>query len=784
MPTTSDSSDTWQLIQTLFEQALELPESDRLAFLQQSKHPAEITQEVSEMLTAHHGAPLELENQAELFILNEKTPDRFGPYKIIRELGRGGMSVVYLASRDDNTFNRQVAIKTLDQIIHSQAMQNRFRHEQRIHARLNHPNIARLMDAGVTDENKPFFVMQYVDGVSIVDYANSQKCTIKQRLKLLAQVCEAITFAHSQLILHRDIKPSNILVNAQGQVQLLDFGIAKLLDDDGSNDLARPELTREGDKLMTVSYASPEQIRGEVLTTVSDLFSLGVLFYELLTGHRPFQGNNDFELSEAIIKQEAAAPLKTAAGLGISRDLQAIALKALEKKPQDRYPSVAAMADDIQRYLNHQVISARPPSLTKKLAKFWRRNPLTAPLGVIAMVGIIVSLALALWQAQRAEKQRLIANDERDRSEQVADLLLDLFDVDPFADAESRRDDITLREFLTSRAQNMESELNDQPALQAKLFSLFANLYANLGNLDEAEALTIKALSNQRKIHGERHAEVATTINTLATIRQYQARYDEAEQLFREALSIRSELLPESDPDLATSINNLSNLLYERNRDEDLAEIVTLDERSLKIREQQFGENSLQVAESLNGLASTKLLSDNPQDQIAAETMYRRALAIRQDQLGNDHANTANTMSNLANLLHDMNQLDESEQLFLQAIEISERTLGKDHPRLTAALYGLGKLYQDQSRWDDADVMIQRSLKLNQQSLPPEHPFIMSDLLALVDINFNSNKLAQAKIWLKQAQSISTEDPEADSEISNWEIQLAEKLTDSNAHKP
>lgn len=757
------SADQWQQIQQLFEQALTIPVDQRQDFLNKKDAPADITQEVSDMLSAYDGKPLEMESQLENFCQEAKAPKRLGPYKIIDTLGRGGMSVVYLATRDDNTFNLRVAIKTLDQIINTDAMRNRFRNEQRIHARLEHPHIARILDAGVTPENRPFLVMQYVDGISIVDYVNSHHCNTEQILKLLTQVCEAITFAHSQLILHRDIKPSNILVNDEGQAVLLDFGIAKLLND--NNDSTAHNLTREGDKLMTLTYASPEQIRGELLTTASDVFSLGVLFYELLAGQRPFSGNSDFELSNAILNNEAKPPTKSFSGQNIPRDLQAIALKAIEKIPKDRYSSVAAMADDVQCYLNHRIISARPPKLYKKFTKFWRRNPIAAPLGVFSLVGIITSLALALWQAHRTEQQRIIANGERDRAEQVADLLLDLFDSDPFADSESRRDDITLRDFLTSRAENMEAQLSDQPELQAQLFSLFANLYANLGQYDEAESLAIKALASMRTINGDNHLTVAKSINTLATIRQYQARYDDAEKLFREALAIRTAQLPENSPDLATSINNLSNLLYERGRDEDLSEIIALDKRSLKMREEQFGENSLQVAESLNGLASTIMMSDQPSDRLTAETLYRRALSIRQSQLGNDHANTGNTMSNLANLLHDMDQLEEAEQMFVQAIEVSERALGKDHPRLTAALFGLGQLYQQQSRWDEAVVIYGRSLLLNKKYLPPDHPFILSDLIALAEVNLNNKNIPQAIAWLIQAKSMNTDDTEAANKI-------------------
>ena len=382
MPNTPEQ---WIQIQQLFEHVVDMPEQQMHAYLDQVTAPSELVAEVKAMLLAHQGEPLGLEGRAETLSQEQLAPERLGAYKIIRKLGQGGMSVVFLAVRDDNTFNREVAIKTLERVYNSDALRQRFQHEQRIHARLNHPNIARLLDAGISVNNKPYLVMQYVNGLSIIEYANQNHCDTKQRLMLVTQVCDAIAFAHSQLILHRDIKPSNIMVDSNGQAMLLDFGIAKLLNEGEDNEETQ-KLTREGDKLMTLSYASPEQIRGETLSTASDVYSLGVVLYELLAGHRPFYGKGDYQLSDNILNQKTPPPTQTLSGQKISRDLQAITLRALEKQPQDRYPSVAAFAADIKRYLNHEVIVARPPSLMKRMINFWRRNPITAPLGTLALL--------------------------------------------------------------------------------------------------------------------------------------------------------------------------------------------------------------------------------------------------------------------------------------------------------------------------------------------------------------------------------------------------------------
>lgn len=746
----------WQQTRALFEAALELPIEQRELFLTSQPLPTDIITEARAMLLALSGPTLAIEDTAQRLTQEAPAPERLGSYQIIREIGRGGMGKVYLGERDDDTFSRQVAIKTLTHLVDSPVVRQRFKQEQRLHARLEHPNIARLMDAGSTADGKPFLVMQYVDGIPITEYTEKHTCTIEQRVKLIIPICDAIAFAHGQLILHRDIKPPNMLVTEQGESILLDFGIAKLLDD--SNERDDQLHTRLGDQLMTLAYASPEQIREEELTTASDVYSLGVALYEVLTGKRPFLSTTNHNLTGKIVNQEATAPLFTPTGQKVPRDLQAICLRALEKNTIDRYPTASALAADLHRYLKHQVVEARPPNVFDRLKKLWRRNPVAVPLSALAAILIMMSVGAAWWQAQQAQLERDIANNERDRSEQVVKLLLDLFDSDPLADTESRRDDITLRAFLMGRSRDMQEQLSDQPDLQATLLNLLANLYANLGQLVEAEPFAEKALSIRRELYGGQHIDVASSLNTLATLRQFQGRYDDAEPLFREALAIRTTLLPANHHDLADSINNLGTLLYERGNPEDQAEIFIIDARAMDIREQRFGSDSVQVAESLNSIGTAFLQRNQDNDLSVAESMFRRALSIRRDKLGNAHPATAIVANNLANLLDDIGQHEEAESLFLESIEMTGAALGESHPRLSAPLYGLSQLYQEQARWPEAEAVSKRSLQINLASLPADHPYLLDDLIDLTNIYLNNNDLPQAKQSLRRALAMPCED--------------------------
>ncbi len=719
----------WQILAPVFEAALAQETKLREAFVrdQLAEHGLEqdeqldLAREIHQMLSAHDGPALAFEHATQTQ-RPAALPARIGPYRIVKRIAQGGMGEVLLGERADHAFERRVAIKTLKFGVHGSHWSERFRREQAIHAQLEHPNIAHLMDAGLTKQGTPYLVMDYVAGETIVAYVQSKRITLRQRASLVAQVCDAVAFAHNRLILHRDIKPSNILVDSDDQVKLLDFGIAKLLDEGDSD----PSLTRTGQHLMTPRYASPEQIRGESLTVTSDVYSLGVVLYELLTGQPPFDANTDFKLSQKVLETNPLVPREADPTVGgrVPADLQAICLKAIEKVPERRYASAAEMGDDLRRFIEHRSVQARKPSWIDRLRRATWRHPIAVPLGALAIVSTLTGAGIATWQAQVAGKERDIARTQRDRAEEVTAVLTDLFDSDPFGESEQRRADVTLREFLIRRAATIDSEFADQPSLRARLNLLFANLLVNMSLLEEATPYAEQAVLSYRDADaGQPTAELAQSLTVLATLRQQQALFSEAEVIFREVLEIRRKLHGEMHALTAVAYNNLGTLLNywdDGSRDD---EQMAMFEQAAKINVELSGPNSLDAAMSYNGLGIAYLERGRPQDLERAIELMNRTLDIRRDQLGENHPSTGTILSNIANTLHDMDRFDEAESHFRQALASIRRSLGPEHTRVADVLYGFGHLQLDQGDPAASASSFEQSLSIYRTALGQDHPF-------------------------------------------------------------
>jgi serine/threonine-protein kinase len=763
----------WEKVNNLVNELLELPEEQRESVLKAQNAPPELIKEVQELIEAYAGPKLRLETEEDSMKLSE-IPEKLGTYRLLKAIGQGGMGNVYLGQRDDGTFKRQVAIKTLTSFKDTPFIRERFIQERRVHAELEHSNIARLLDAGSSDSGVPFLIMEYVDGLSITDYVTRHHCSLKRRLELVIQVCSAVAFAHRKLVLHRDIKPTNIIINNDGNAILLDFGIAKLLEEHA--DQNQQTITAPDDRFVTLAYASPEQIEGETLTTSSDVYSLGVLLYEVLTGKRPFEHRNNYTLSTMIVEVDPIAPQFMSNKQSIAADLQAICLKALEKNADDRYQTAIELAKDLANFIEHKPISARPTTLLAKIHKFWRRNPIFAPVGALMGLAIIVSLGVAIWQANHAKQQQNIAIQSRDRAQAVTDLMLDLFDTDPLGDTEDRRADISLQTFLTTRAKDMKEQLQGQPDLKASMLDMFAVMNLGLSLLDQAEPHALEALAIRHTLFGDEHADVAVSSTTLGMLYLRQDRLDEAEPLLRQALAIRRNVLTKNHPGIADSTNNLSNLLVEYNNPKYLDEIVELETETLAIRELQFGPESVEVAQVLNNSAVFYKSRNQGSDLKKAEKLYARALKIRREKLGNKHPNTANTISNLAELLSEIGRFEEAEVHFLEAVSIIEESLGEYHFRMTAALYNLAKLYRKQQRWAEVEATLQRSLKIDQATLPETHRFVFDDVTSLVDTYINMKDKARAIEYLKRAKSMKTNQPRSKEIVTSLQSRIDTEL--------
>ncbi|HEX6047811.1 MAG TPA: serine/threonine-protein kinase [Gemmatimonadaceae bacterium] len=706
---------------------------------------------------------------------------RIGAYLIDRELGRGGMSRVFLAERADGHFTHQVALKLLRPGLDSDRDLERLRAERQILATLNHPNIARLFDGGVTEEGLPYLVMEYIDGQPLDRYCRERRLSVKQRLQLFRTVVEATEYAHRNMVVHRDLKPSNILVTADGTVKLLDFGLAKLLEPDAR--VATP-MTRAGHGWMTPEYAAPEQIRGEPVNTVTDVYQLGVVLYELLTGRLPFADHSSlFELQTAILDKEpeppsaavlrvraAAAPnesgtareggdLARTRSRALRGDLDAIVMKALHKEPDRRYASAAAFREDLGLHLAGRAVRARPDSAGYRLRKFVRRHRGGVTVAAALTVGVVVA-------SIREYRLRSIAEAETRTARAVEQYLLTVFGAaDPFLPTDSSTSQSTARELLDRGVARLDTALAGQPEVRPRLRTALGRVYANVGLYDQAAAQLELALSEQRALTGVRHPAAVATLDELGVVRHLQGRMEDADSLLSVALGLRRALLGSRDSSTASTMEHLAEVRMDRDdydgaeklareavavrralhgdaalptavSEQLLAELLerrganeeatALYRRALATHESLVGLNHPLVAQTMFVLA----LAERRLGRIAvAESLYRRTLTIQQRTLGEDHPLVASTLNGLADLLQKATpRIEEAESLLRQALAINRRRLGEQHPEVSTNLGNLAVIVRDRGEYDEAEQLLRQALAIDQTTFGPEHTYVAYDL--------------------------------------------------------
>jgi len=721
-------SESWQLIDSVFHQALDLPVEKRDAFLDQAcAGNRSLRNEVSSLL-ASADRELDFVEQPLRAAAEQIADDRLGAgsiisgYRLVRVLGEGGMGTVYLGERADQQFHKQVAIKLLQPyFVQTAAMQVRFKIERQILATLEHPNIARLLDGGVTRSGIPYLVMEYVDGIAIDQYRRQRALTIEQCLRLFCTVCTAVESAHKNLVVHRDIKPANILVNHDGVPKLLDFGIAKLLAADGT----APKATLAADRMMTPEYASPEQIRGDAITTATDVYALGVLLYELLTGVRPFslKSYSPGEFYQAVCEKEAEAPsarIQKGSQRRINNELDNIVLMAMRKEPDRRYRSVREFADDIDHYLNGYPVRAKTSSWNYRVEKFLRRHKLAVSavaFAIICLVGATIGMAL---MARRAQRQQTVAMREKE-------FLASVFRAS--SPEESRGHEVSARDLLDRGVQRIDRELAGQPELQADMLDSIGRSYTSLSLYDRAEPLMDRAYGIRRRIYGDDNLATADTADGLANVLRLENRNEEAEKLFRQTLAVRQRQLSANDDLVAQSLTHLGDCL---------------------IVEGKYGE---------------------------AEVVLRRALAIDRAHSQDQGADARNF---LALVLENQGNFGEAGQLLREAVEISKRTLGADSPDYALALHNLAGSFIDMGDLSDAEATDRRCLDLWRRELGDDHLNLVYPLNNLAWIKLEEGRPQDAEAFLRQDIAIirkhnSINSIHYASAISNWGRMLQER---------
>jgi serine/threonine-protein kinase len=702
-----------------------------------------------------------------------------GAYKLVSPIGQGGMGTVWLASRDDGRFEGQAALKLLNAGLVGRGGEERFKREGTILARLTHPHIARLIDAGVSGSGQPYLVLEHIDGRHIDRFCDEEGLGIEARIRLFLDVQAAVAHAHANLIVHRDLKPSNILVTASGQLKLLDFGIAKLIEDEAERGST---LTPEG-AAMTPKYAAPEQVTGGAITTATDVYALGVLLYELLTGCHPsgavkspsdyYKAITEIEplrLSAAVQdstpEAEAVAWRRATTPDRLRRvlrgDLETILGKALKKAPAERYPSVAEFADDLRRYVEHQPIGARPDSVRYRAAKFVRRHRRSVAAiaaAVLVLVGVIGFYTARL--ATERDRAQLAAEKASRLSELMTRLLTG---ADPYRTPDAKEP--TVQSLLDSGAERAANELNDQPELQADMFTVIGRTYERMGLLAKALPLQERALAVGRRSLGSEHVRVAQSLNDLAVLQRKLGHSAAAEPLLVESLAIRRRLLGNEDKDVAVTLVELARVLKDLGR---TAESEAPTREALAIRMKIFGEEHRETAVSKNELA--KLLWERG-DLAGAEPLFREGLAINLRVLGADHPNTAASKGNLAQVLNAKGASAAAETLYREELDTDRRVFGAAHFEYAMTLNGLAIAVEAQGRLEEAESMLEEALRIAGPQLGDEHPRVSVMMVNLARIQIARGRGAATETTLRRVLS----ERERTFREGDWRIAQAKSL--------
>jgi eukaryotic-like serine/threonine-protein kinase len=741
----------WERIQAIFHSASDLPPSQQREYLEMKCDGDDnLMAEVMAMLEEDAGGASLIESDlahAAQHLFGKPSPppapNDFGPYRFIRLLGEGGMGVVYLADRDD--IGSLVAIKFLRDGLLSPDRRGRFVREQKMLARLDHSSIAQIHDADTLDDGTPWFAMEYVRGKAITNYCREHACSLDERLRLFRSVCEAVQYAHSQAIIHRDLKPSNILVKSNGTVKLLDFGIAKQLQSPEDS----VEQTQTALRPMTLPYASPEQIRGEPLGTQTDVYSLGVILYELLTGQLPFDFSNlsRTEAEQIVLHREPEPPSGVVRGVrekqGASKpalqsskaawgELDALCLTAMHKDLQRRYRSAEALIRDIDHYSRGEPLEARPDSLRYRVGKFVGRNRRAF---FATAAATVVFIALVVFFVVRLAKARTAALAEATRTQRIERFMLNLFDG---GDKTAGPSDKLLVVTLLDRGVQSARRLNAEPAVQAELYQTLGSIYQQLGKFDQADPLLRSALERRKSIAGLDSHEVADSLVGLGLLRLDQGQVAEAERLVREGLAMNRRHLPPQDPALTKSEAALGRVLEERGAYDQA--IKTLDE-AVQLQSARPKETT-ELSDSLSALADAHYYIGH---LTVADSLNKRALAVDRQLYGEIHPRVANDLFNLGEVQHDLGHDAEAEQYYRQALRINQFWYGNEHPRTALSMAAVGQALVYQGRYNEAAPWLQEALAIQERVLGRMHPQVAMGLDALGVLEIRRGHLNDAE---------------------------------------
>ena len=757
-----DSVERLRRLRELFDAVLDLPPTDRSSFLARETAGDEVLRrEVDALVRSAEltQVPFELNSLGSATDGPSLVGQRLGAYDVVRLIGLGGMGAVYEAVRADDQYRQRVAIKLVQRGLDSDVTAQRFRRERQILASLAHRNIATLLDGGVSADGRPYLVMEYVEGEPITRWCDMRKLPLPARLALFRQVCSAVQHAHQNLVVHRDLKPGNILVTADGTVKLLDFGIAKLMVDEETED-GMP-LTRGGARILTPEYASPEQLQGMPLSTVSDVYSLGVLLFELVSGRRPHiaDGRAMLELEQEILtttapRSSTLATNEAAVARGersgdrlrhrLRGELDNIIAMALRKEPERRYASVEALADDLRRHLDGLPVKAQRDWAGYRLRKFVQRNRGVVTASALLLCSLVAGVLVSTAQARRARASQL-------QSERVNGFLTSILSsVRPATGGK----DVSVGEVLDAVARKLDVELAGEPAVRNDLETVVGQSYLSLGRFDDAErhfhaaeaaasrssgprsAAVIRAMVNLGSVEiqrGEfdradsifRQAEAlrvagkvkdetlrALILDEFGSVAHEVGRLDDAEKYHRQAMDLRIAILGPQNDDVAYSMGSVAVALGELGR---WSEAEALNRRSLAILLVNHPEPNPLVSDAYNALAGTL---DFEGKTAAAESAYVETLNIRRVLYGEQHPTYAWTLFNYSMFIFDQKRFKEAAEYSRQILALRGTVLPESHPSIAAALQTLGRCLDQLGEFAGGEAALKESLAIRRKYNP------------------------------------------------------------------
>jgi serine/threonine-protein kinase len=742
----------WGRISALLDELFELEPGERERRLAQvAAEDSELAAELRRLLAADQrsgvlddgvfaGSDTLAEGMAERIPLSATAGLRLGHYRLVERVGSGGMGEVWRAQREDD-FEQQVAVKLIRPLVDGPALRERFARERQILARLDHANIARLLDGGLAEDGTPWYAMEFVRGAPLNVYVNQEQLDVRARVQLLLQVCDAVAHAHGQLVVHRDLKPSNILVDGEGRVRVLDFGIARLLDD--SADL---RLTSTGVRVFSPAYAAPEQIRGEPVGTAADVFALGAVLFELLTGEPPFptrSGQPERLLAQindevaprpsATLRERSRGASRSTGSLRADDDLDTIVSTALQPDPDRRYRGAVQLGEDLRRWLDGRPIAARPDSAAYRMRKFVSRHRLAVGSASSVLLALVGGLGVALWQADvarghavRADAEAERANREAERAEREATQAKDqaqrtrkalAFFVESYVHANPLSREIdspaTVAEALDAAIERAKEDLADDPSLQADVLDDFGEIRAGQGRFDDAQALLEQALASAEKAHGASHPAVAETLLNLAAVQSYRGDYLAGAPYTERAVAILEADAGGQPASLANALNSLSTIKQQRG---DMPGAQSSLQRAADIYEVHAPEHPGRMV-AMTNLAMMAMGAGQYKE---AEASFRRVAEQVEARMGPHSPHLWPSLFHLAVLAYERGDHDEELALSRRALEVAQHNYAQDHPWVADSLGEVGWILGREGQMDVGEPLLREAIAMQKRLGQPQ----------------------------------------------------------------